>query len=228
MAGLVEKKDRGTSPHQPGGPGQGVRFFDLLNAAQTHGEHTRPTAVTGLKAKDYFERPVQVKARVSPVAGRHQRIVSQTKGNAAPHRLPAAETVKLPPVTDIKARIEKSIRAAAVKYGLPIDLIKGVVKAESNFDVRAVSRAGARGLMQLMPATAKELGVRNSFDIDQNIDGGARYLRQMLDRFGNDTKVALAAYNAGPGTVEKYNGNVPYEETRNYVRKVMSYSKQFA
>ena len=75
--------------------------------------------------------------------------------------------------------------------------------------------------MQLMPATARELGVNNSFDIDQNIDGGSHYLRKMLDKFGGNTKLALAAYNAGPGAVEKYKGNVPYPETRNYIKRVM-------
>jgi len=105
-------------------------------------------------------------------------------------------------------------------------LIRGVIQAESNFRVGAVSRAGAQGLMQLMPSTAKELGVTKPFDIDQNIDGGARYLRKMLDRFGGDVKLALAAYNAGPGTVRKYAGNVPYRETIQYVDRVLRFSAQ--
>lgn len=108
-------------------------------------------------------------------------------------------------------------------------MIKGVIKAESNFQITAVSHAGARGLMQLMPETARELGVDDPFDIEQNIDGGARYLRQMLDKFGGDLKTALAAYNAGPGAVEKYGGNVPpYLETKQYVRRVLRFSRQTA
>jgi len=125
--------------------------------------------------------------------------------------------------------IEKSIRKAARRYNLPASLIRGVIRAESNFEVKAVSRAGAQGLMQLMPGTAKELGVDNPFDIEQNIDGGARYLRKMLDNFGGDIKVALAAYNAGPGAVEKYGGNVPpYRETEQYIDRVLRFSKQMA
>jgi soluble lytic murein transglycosylase-like protein len=120
-------------------------------------------------------------------------------------------------------KIEKSIQKAASKYDLPPGLIKGVIRAESNFQVDAVSRAGAQGLMQLMPATAKELGVTKPFNIDQNIDGGAHYLRKMLDSFGGDVKLALAAYNAGPGTVRKYAGNVPFRETMQYVNRVLRF-----
>ena len=101
-----------------------------------------------------------------------------------------------------------------------------LIRAESNFNSQAVSTAGAQGLMQLMPATAEELGVKNPFDIDQNVDGGTRYLRKMLDKFGGDIKMALAAYNAGPGTVERYQGNVPYRETKRYVNRVLRFSRR--
>lgn len=120
--------------------------------------------------------------------------------------------------------VEKSVQQAAAKYNLPPDLIRGVIRAESNYKVDAVSSAGAKGLMQLMPETAKELGVTNPFDIRQNVDGGARYLRQMLDRFGGDLKLALAAYNAGPGAVEQFSGDVPFAETRQYVQRVLRYA----
>ena len=124
--------------------------------------------------------------------------------------------------------IERTVQKAAAKYNLPPELIAAVIKAESNFEVSAVSSAGAQGLMQLMPATAKELGVKNPFDIEQNIDGGTKYLRKMLDRFGGNVRKALAAYNAGPGTVMKYNGRVPYPETRQYVKRVMRFSGQMS
>lgn len=123
---------------------------------------------------------------------------------------------------DNNVLIADSIKDAARKYNLPAKLIESVIQAESNFRVNAVSPAGAQGLMQLMPGTAKELGVDDPFDVRQNIDGGSAYLRQMLNRFGGDVKLALAAYNAGPGTVEKYNGNVPYRETQAYIERVLN------
>lgn len=128
-------------------------------------------------------------------------------------------------VSDIDEAVEK----ASKKYGVDGDLIMAVIKQESDFNPTATSSAGAMGLMQLMPGTASELGVTDAYNIDQNVDAGTEYLRNMLNMYGNSKEMALAAYNAGPGTLQ-YKGikdssdisNLSYE-TRNYVQKVMDY-----
>lgn len=119
---------------------------------------------------------------------------------------------------------ENYFQMAADTYQIPMNLLKAVAKAESGFNANAVSSCGAQGVMQLMPATARSLGVTNSFDPAQNIMGGAKYLRQMLDCFDGDISKAVAAYNAGPNAVKKYGGVPPYQETQNYVTKVLGYA----
>lgn len=125
--------------------------------------------------------------------------------------------VKLPLFTDSYSDF---IAAAAVQYSLDPALIRAVIHAESGFKLYAISKSGAMGLMQLMPATAKELGVTNAFEAKQNIDAGSRYLAKMLKRFNGDIELACAAYNAGPTTVANYKGIPPYPETQAYVKRV--------
>jgi soluble lytic murein transglycosylase-like protein len=128
---------------------------------------------------------------------------------------------RLQPLTTNSSMTEL-IRQHARQQGLSPRLVQSVVQVESGYNPKALSNKGAQGLMQLMPATARELGVDDAFDPGQNLRGGTLYLRRQLDRFGGDLTLALAAYNAGPGAVERHDGVPPYRETRHYVQKVLS------
>ncbi len=121
-----------------------------------------------------------------------------------------------------KTRINELIDEYSQKYGLDSDFVKAVVKQESGFNEKATSKCGAMGLMQLMPGTAKALNVADPYNARDNIEGGVKYLKGLMDRFDGDMKLALAAYNAGPNAVKKYNGIPPYNETQNYVKNIMS------
>ena len=114
------------------------------------------------------------------------------------------------------------IDTTARKYGVDEKLVRAVVKQESGFNPNAKSKVGALGLMQLMPSTAEGLGVKDPLDPKQNVEGGVKYLKSMLDKFNGNTILALAAYNAGPNAVSKYDGVPPYKETQNYVRSILS------
>jgi soluble lytic murein transglycosylase-like protein len=128
---------------------------------------------------------------------------------------------------DVSGQFSGQINAAAQKYGVDPALLKGLIRQESNFNPNAKSPAGAAGLCQLMPGTASALGCTNPLDPAQAIDAGAKYLSQQLKAFGGDPRKALAAYNAGPGAVQRYGGVPPYAETQNYVRSVMAFADQY-
>lgn len=187
-----------------------------------------------------------IEAKYQKVDGADQKAVSQLPTRTVRH-IPiktAPEPVSLPKQTDpvilkeepviapLKPRATSShskimerfgplIEAAAEETKLDSTLIASVIHAESHGNPKAVSAAGAKGLMQLMDATAEDLGVKDSLDPEQNIMGGSRFLKKLIDRY-QDIKLALAAYNAGPGNVDKYGGLPPFEETQNYVTKVMT------
>jgi soluble lytic murein transglycosylase-like protein len=118
--------------------------------------------------------------------------------------------------------IERLVSANGATWNVDPSLIKAIIANESGFDAGATSHAGAQGLMQLMPGTASGLGVTDAYDPAQNVWGGTRYMRGLLDRFGGNVELAVAAYNAGPGAVEKYSGVPPYAETQNYVQNVLA------
>jgi soluble lytic murein transglycosylase-like protein len=164
----------------------------------------------------------------APHAG---KIVPKVKSPAAPssyskHASHQADTPYGVVTTETAFRLppdrafDDLIREAAHKYSVSADLVKAVVRAESAFDPLAVSRVGAQGLMQLMPALARELGVTDPFDPRQNIMAGTRYLSQLLDSHNGDVVLALASYNAGPGNVDRYNGVPPFRETRHYIKTI--------
>jgi len=125
------------------------------------------------------------------------------------------------------AEYEPMIKACAEKYGVNINLVKAVIHAESGYNPNAVSNKGASGLMQLMPGTAKSLNVNNSFNPKDNVEGGVKYLRFLLDTFRGDIQLALAAYNAGMGNVAKYGGIPPFPETRTYIDRVLAYMQSY-
>lgn len=134
--------------------------------------------------------------------------------------LPGVPEIPGAPKTEILSLIDKYSQ----KYNIDKNLVKAVVQTESGFNSKAVSPVGAQGLMQLMPSTAKGLGVRNPFDAEQNIAGGTKYLKNLINKY-DSVKLGLAAYNAGSGAVQKYGGVPPYRETQNYVNKIMNISK---
>lgn len=232
-------------------------FHQILNSQRKKRSNKPEANSGGLKITDYLARPVHAKSRFklrsvktpvnNSIANKdifsgHPALADSKDSpqlvSAPPHSL-KTDLSRLRPEglrslqtqtgTGEHHKIETSIFKASRKYGLPVNLIKSVIRAESNFQVKAVSHAGAQGLMQLMPATARELGVKNPFNIEENIDGGSRYLRKMLDLFGGDLKLALAAYNAGPEAVIKYGRKVPpYRETQLYVKRVLRYARQIA
>ncbi len=142
------------------------------------------------------------------------------------HQAPSAsEPAAAKPIS--VAQYDALIRAAAIRYRIPENLVRAVMHAESNFDPHAVSPRGASGLMQLMPETAQEMYVKDIFDVQQNIDGGARYLRVLANQFDGDMVKMLAAYNAGPDALKKFGGPPPFEETQAYVRKVLQLYFQY-
>lgn len=161
--------------------------------------------------------------------------VSQPVGPPEPApAVPAAQAVLQPESINskkatvrVKTGYHGIIQQAGRRYGVEAALIQAIIMAESSFNPRAVSHRGAAGLMQLMPATADSMGVKDKFDPEHNIDGGVRYFKRLLVRFDGDTRLALAAYNAGARKVRQYNGIPPYKATRSYIARVFKYYQTY-
>ena len=155
-----------------------------------------------------------------PPAAAFSTALARALGPAIPAvEQPAGAALAVAPVPP--EQIDALVNQNAAIWQVDPSLIKAVIANESSFNANATSSVGAQGLMQLMPETGAAMGVRNAYDPAQNIAGGTRYLRSLLDKFNGDTRLAVAAYNAGPGAVEKYNGVPPYAETRSYVDNVL-------
>ena len=174
---------------------------------------------------DHFEEAPNLAAAPpmasGPVASSGSRRPASGSPTLVKSSAPAGMNVGMSFPARPKANISEVVNEASGRYQLDPDLVNSVIKAESGFNVRAVSPKGARGLMQLMPGTASQLGVPNSFDAQANVEGGTKYLRELLERYDFDLVKALAAYNAGPERVEHFGGVPPYYETRTYVARIV-------
>ena len=184
--------------------------------------------------KSAQERVLQIESILAGQTKAISPVMPKTDGNLSEVNLPKfSDFMKLTPPQGLKykvaelpslskGQIQQLVGQISEKYKVDDKLVMALIQQESNFNTTAVSKSGAMGLMQLMPATAKTLGVLNPFSAEQNIEGGVKHLKNMLAKYNGNLILALAAYNAGGGSVDKYGGVPPYKETQNYVRKILA------
>jgi Rod binding domain-containing protein len=194
--------------------GKGIGIAETIFNQLTGQEMDRNITITKHVDLENMPRPIKEQENLIDISKFADRAINS--------KMPFSEKIN-----KRLSQFEGIINGAASKFDLPVSLIKSVITAESAGKHNAVSSAGAKGLMQLMDGTASDLGVNDPFNPVENITGGSKYLRQMLDLFSGDLDKALAAYNAGPGNVQKYNGIPPFKETQNYVAKIKRYLEKF-
>jgi len=209
--------------------GNGIGIADLIYKNLT-GEYLTPKGIN----KESVEQQIKLifENKTKELSKTTEKVSNETTDKKIKVESTNKSTEKIENV--FKQRVEERLKKyenimqeASQQFNVPVELIKAIITTESAGRNDAVSNAGAKGLMQLMDGTADYLGVNNPFDPRQNIFGGTKYLREMLDRFDGNLALALAAYNAGPGNVEKYQGIPPFNETQQYVKKVTNYYNQF-
>lgn len=227
QAKMARATDRAGSSVRTGLTPEGHPFAHLLNGkvqrleqaplAGRHRSTDAPSTVfrRGKTLQEYFREAMPARATTPPA------VLAKSAMSAPAAPVPVSRHTKATSEED--RRIQLAIQNAATQYNVSPRLIHSIARAESAYNPRAVSRAGAKGVMQLIDGTARDMGVTNVFDIEQNIRGGTRYIRQMLDRYHNNIQLALAAYNAGPQAVDRYGGIPPYPETQTYVRRIMHF-----
>ena len=216
-----------------GGDGLGGDMYDSIFEAEIakHISEKKGLGIAGMIFKKVTGQEMDEFDKLYAAIERDKNVKGDkpvNKKNADPIKINPETLQKkaISPTNDSQKRLEKYdnyIDEASKKFGIDKNIIKSVILTESAANPKAVSRANAKGLMQLIDTTAEDMGVRNSFDPKQNILGGTKYLAKMLRQYDGDLKLSLAAYNAGPQNVEKHNGVPPFEETKNYIARVIGY-----
>ena len=204
-----------------------AQVLDTKDKVEKKAEETFEQALDLLQTQETLQKPALLEKieQKTPIATLKEKIEQMTpietlKGKI--EELAPVETFKEKVIQAKPKNVDEIISAVSKKYNVDENFIRAIIKQESGFNPNATSKKGAMGLMQLMPKTAKGLGVADAYNPEQNVEGGVKYIKSLIDKYDGDKKIALAAYNAGPTAVNRYGGIPPYKETQNYVNKIMS------